>query len=123
MERTLTKDIRIKSGTEGPRQDPYSYTEYHVRGVVLHLGLAEWIRVQGHDRLPEHGVTPLECFERLTGFTPDLLEKAYRKSISRCRKCGCKRLESQSGFPGEELIVCSRCGEIITTEFHESEII
>jgi len=43
--------ISTRTGTEGPRHDPYSFTEITVeaRGhrVTVHYGLGEWIEVDG----------------------------------------------------------------------------
>jgi len=44
-------DYYRKSGTEGPRHDPYGYTEITARrnghAVTLHTGLAVWLKVNG----------------------------------------------------------------------------
>jgi hypothetical protein len=43
--------FKVKCGNEGPKHDPYGYSEYSFeyrgRKYVIHLGLAQWIEVDG----------------------------------------------------------------------------
>lgn len=51
--------IRITSGTEGPRHDPYSWTELEVtrsdgRCATLRSGLGSWLELDGGTRVEEY---------------------------------------------------------------------
>jgi len=56
------RDFWIKSGTEGPRHDPYSYEEYsfYYKGkfFIAHFGLLEWIKVDGERQECPRGLEP-----------------------------------------------------------------
>src|SRR5215469_13131150 len=86
----------IKTGSEGPYYDPYSYTEFsYLRHrdksvTTLHLGLGEWLEVNG----VKEGCVLLreeELFKHLTGFYSWQWEFFIRRLRKKCRKCGCKR--------------------------------
>lgn len=54
----IKEDILVIKGTEGPTQDPYSYTEFSFTDdeeviTTLHLGLSEWLKIG--DRTVEDG--------------------------------------------------------------------
>lgn len=38
------KNVNVRKGSEGPTHDPYSFTEYSVNGLTLHLGLGTWLK-------------------------------------------------------------------------------
>lgn len=70
--------VRIRSGSEGPSHDPYSYHEITVerlgREVTLHLGLAVWREIDGAMRLTTAYSSESEIiqdFVELTGGTPE----------------------------------------------------
>jgi len=78
----MTRKLRMKHGTEGPRHDPYGFTEYELledtRRVVLHLGLAERCTAEEGNRIVQaqgDGAGPL--FERIAGMTVATFEKAW----------------------------------------------
>lgn len=123
-----------RRGTEGPRHDPYGYTELTVqfRGheVILHEGLAEWLVIDGTMYDPKNQMAQLgpratnrQMFEAFLGFTPDQLARWDRKLKSRCRDCGSKSFKYASGYPGEEFVLCADCGQVIDSDFYESAII
>lgn len=66
--------VFVRNGTEGPRHDPYSYTEITFvktdgTEIVYHDGLAQWITVNGVKQpcdYDEH----VGLFEELTGIAP-----------------------------------------------------
>lgn len=66
------------------------------------------------------------AFERYVGVSIekfiDTLDAQNQKDISKCPKCKSKDLKWQSGFPGEELLICNKCNEIVASEMHWSEI-
>lgn len=38
------KDVAVRSGSEGPKHDPYAFSEYSAKGYTLHLGLGETLK-------------------------------------------------------------------------------
>lgn len=115
----------ITSGTEGPINDPYGWSEYRLGDVTIHLGLGEWIKVKGEvtptELLGEGGA--LAEFVKLTGYTVKQIERIATNFTSRCGKCGSKKLEDRSGFPGETLVCCTVCECICHTRFNPEAII
>lgn len=74
--------VSVRSGTEGPRNDPYAFQEYAVTmswGVIItyHTGLDEWMRVGDGprviDNLWDGRSAALLRFEALVGFDLDQL--------------------------------------------------
>lgn len=131
--RTGSGRVDIKRGTEGPRQDPWSYTEttYRCRQVsaMLHDGLAVYCTVTinngptklyegrlGDDRVVHY------AFAAATGYTAEQLHKFIKRAQNRCRACGCGSTHTESGFPGETLNVCDNCGTIIAGSFNRSAV-
>lgn len=118
-------EVSTQSGTEGPRHDPYHFTEYHatVRGVevVLHEGLAEWIEVNG--RKPATGRNPRDEFAWLVGYTPEQLEMfASRLASSKFRAHKAHGgFRAERGYPGETMTVC-KCGECLDYSFNEDAV-
>lgn len=120
-------------GTEGPSHDPYSYEELTVcknnKTVTLHLGLAEWIEIDGKRQeavfrnMTEYAFDPSEEFKLQTGMTVEQFERRYYSNHNTCKKCGCDTTHSVAGFPGESLNVCDNCGEVVSSDFNEREII
>jgi Fe2+ or Zn2+ uptake regulation protein len=62
-------------------------------------------------------------FTTMTGFTADKFMQAMEEKRSRCRNCGKTTFHCDRGFPGEHLVICDKCGQIIDTDFCEAEII
>ena len=81
-------DVCIIYGSEGPRHDPYSFTEYQfiLKGVdiILHEGLSCWLQI-GDERIhPEFGprydqscFEMKEKFEKMIGHSLDELEEYW----------------------------------------------
>lgn len=118
--------LDMRNGTEGPRHDPYSFIEYIFEGeqkVTLHLGLAEWVAVDGKKLgVPD----PVEMFKVFTTFSPHQFEKAYQKlhgPKQRCPHCSGKSFDWVSGYPRESLQICSSCENIVYCDFNESAIL
>lgn len=66
-------NIHVKRGSEGPRHDPYSYTEVTFyftnkkrKPVIYHAGLGEWTK-HGKNTYEEN---PAAMFQKLTGLNP-----------------------------------------------------
>ena len=120
--------LSLKHGSEGPRHDPYAYTEYTVRvnGEVhtLHLGLAEWY-AKNEKRNTHYDPYAIQKFEAAIGFTLVTFNKAIDRFRypDKCRKCNSRDINWRSGFPGEELLVCEGCGAILASDFNESAIV
>jgi hypothetical protein len=120
----------IRHGSEGPPQDPYSFTEYSVNknGIVitLHLGLAEWLQVE-NEKFYEHNSSSsdtlnlIDEFKILTGIDPFEAEDDYNNP--RCSDHPEADVEEVSGHPGESFAVCSVCKKILESYFNEAEII
>ena len=117
--------ISMKNGVDGPPWDPYGYVEYTFTGkceVTLHLGLAEWIRVDGFElEVPN----PTAAFETLTDLTIDRCQKIYDRlhgPQKSCRNCHGKAFDWKQGFPGESLQICTKCQTIVHCAFNESEV-
>jgi hypothetical protein len=131
--RTLSR----RTGSEGPQHDPYSFTEWTVdtnlSTVTLHSGLAQWVEVNG-DRWShssfnswgehyEEGIKMLEeTFELETGIPVSKLEKYYDRIHHPKHCCAKPQLEWKRGYPGEHLLICSNCGELLDSEFYLSEV-
>jgi len=119
--------VDIRTGTEGPRHDPYGYEELTVTSercgtVTLHEGLGCWLRVNGacanegdHDRC-------VALFEHVCGITAKAARRAYERLRNRCQNCGCTDQRALSGYPGETLYLCVRCDAVVHVDFNEAAI-
>lgn len=125
--------IARETGSEGPRHDPYAYTEITVhradgREVTLHSGLAEWMTYSdGRVERRFDDPIPVLCnkFEAIVGITPEVAEKAWREQRERpIRFHNCKPPSMQwvSGYPGEEFLMCDHCKAILDSTFDRSAI-
>jgi len=123
--------VWVKSGSEGPRHDPYAYEELEVKTpqghVILHNGLGTWLVNNGVqiEVPPTNSEKWLrtEAFTKLTGYTTEQLGRIAWKLSSRCRKCGGREFYSASGYPGETFECCSNCHEVVSTCFDISAVI
>lgn len=123
-----------RTGSEGPRHDPYHYDEWHVttpKGeVVLHEGLGTWLKVNGkeleHDRRFSYNdwerYLRETAFPIYTGYPLGQLQRLAHRIKSRCRECGSRDFRSEAGYPGEYFDVCEKCGHIQGGYFNESEV-
>ena len=132
MEETLINHPRLRAsrrtGSEGPRHDPYHFEELRVDtpagSTVLHGGLAEWIKHEGH-RMDWYDQDPqkiTDVFEKLTGYSVEFIERVARRLASRCRRCGGRDFHEESGYPGETFTVCDGCSDVVGTRFCQSAI-
>jgi RNA polymerase subunit RPABC4/transcription elongation factor Spt4 len=122
------------TGLEGPSQDPWTYEIYtfenNFKKVELRVGLVESLHVNGHKALimpePYDGNENHEqLFEEHTGMTVRDFQRTYSRihNPKNCPKCGSKKREWFSGFPGEEFMACSNCGQIIDQSFDIGAVI
>lgn len=117
--------IRIRTGSEGPRHDPYHYTELTVwrLGHVwrLHTGMGVWLQKDGsHWEGDEEKL--IQQFINETGADPGQWAHWYYQARHRCRQCGTRELESHDGFPGETLTTCPKCKIIVYSDINWSAI-
>ena len=117
--------ISMKTGVDGPPWDPYGYAEYTFEGkceVTVHLGLAEWIKVDGRElEVPDAAA----AFETLTDLSIDRCQRIYDRlhgPQNSCRKCHGRKFEWTQGFPGESLQICVKCKAVAHLAFNESEV-
>jgi hypothetical protein len=133
--------ISIRTGSEGPRHDPYHFIEITVhrpngKKVTHHSGLAEWARVEWPDPSGlksqtrilqvEHEPLARNTFTEHAGVTPERAEKAHHEVKSRrirFHSCGTKHLREVNGYPGETLTVCGKCGKTLDAHFDLSAVI
>ncbi len=76
--------VDVRTGSEGPRQDPYHFEEISVDGragcVELHVGLGAWLSLGGIV-LVEHDFAACRSkFEELVGVDPDVLLMSIRRN-------------------------------------------
>lgn len=132
--KTSRGTLEIKTGTEGPRHDPYSYTEYSIilpdgREVTMHEGLGEYLKVDGEVVTTgyDNYHKMLQEFIRLTGIDPHQVEKyreraKFKRATGSCPEGGKHKAVWQHGHPGEHLLICQKCDEILDSRFVRSEI-
>lgn len=131
MQKTIKMNgvsVYVKTGTEGPRYDPYGYVEYKCRGrngfgqYILHLGLIEWIEHQLDNRtLKKDTQSNVQMkWELLTGIKVDDVEEVVNQPHF-C-ECGCKKTKTMEGYPGEVFEMCTACNAIVDSIFCESAI-
>jgi len=121
--------ISRRSGSEGPRHDPYSYVEFKVTIndaiFTLHMGLAEFLEVESPrgtirvDNTNEHPNQVETLFEDLSGVDLDQLEPWYDRvhgRPNRCPRCGCRETVCHDGYVGEQIEVCAKCKKIVWCE-------
>jgi hypothetical protein len=134
--KTLTgRTITFRSGTEGPRHDPYGWREVTVETTWRYAdGMERTLVASFRDglgvRVAMNG-QPITCdetkavdvFKILTGMTPAQAEVYHDRARFRCSTCGNhKQFRSVDGYPGEMLYVCTRCESIVTGDFDRSVI-
>lgn len=120
--------VEIKTGSEGPKHDPYHYQEITVKRadgtwVKIHAGLAEWLETSAGDRIVDEYRSLRLKFEELAGITPEMAERTctrvYMRKLSLHNKHDTLWC---NGFPGEELLYCRTCNTVIDTSFNISEV-
>lgn len=138
----VERKLSSRTGSEGPRHDPYGYHEYTVEiqingfknVITYHCGLGEWLEING-DRIDhgsfnswgkeyDQGTKILDnIFEDVAGFEIGKFEEYLNEIDSRNRRCCDKpRLEWVHGFPGEHLLICQTCHKIVDSQFVRSEV-
>jgi hypothetical protein len=131
MEQTLINhprlSVRLVTGTEGPRHDPYHYTELRISTpqgeTVVHQGLSVFamlgdqrIDASGKDYDSPNAWCDLILEDR-AGYTMRQLERIHRKSRTRCPAGGHHDTMLVYGFAGESFEHCEKCGKFIDSYF------
>jgi len=143
--KVVKRRLMHNTGSEGPRHDPYAFEEFTLleqeegrepRRVTIHLGLAEWVKLNGRVEADITGYdlngtgSVEDKFEELTGLTFRGAVRLYHRANRLekiCPKCGAGIGKARwcDGYPGESFLVCrpSECGYMYTSSFNESAII
>ena len=131
--------IISKAGVEGPRYDPYAYEEliiYHrtsddmpERIITIHEGLVNYVKINDNDKVSfstdEHEYGCMSSYvEGLLGVTLKTLHRISEKKSNpnKCPKCYSKKLQWFPGYPGETILVCMNCNNLVTSSFDKSAI-
>lgn len=105
------RELSLRTGTEGPRHDPYGYEERIVTvnncTYKLHLGLACYGKEE--DETMVEGEEAVAWWMARTGLSPDQFDKAYLRLTEPPRRCpACRsKVEYHSGYVGEPIACCS----------------
>lgn len=125
----VTRKVTFRSGTEGPRHDPYHYDETTITTpglqVTFHCGLSTYLMVNGNitrAHTPDERRELWQRFAELTGGTPEQWQHWQARRDSKCRQCGNKRLTWVAGHPGETLKYCGKCHHVAATHFDRSVV-
>jgi hypothetical protein len=125
--------ICLRNGMEGPRQDPYSFTETTFKRGDLKVRLREGIGLRLEVTTPQGYAQLDQClslsedsiyflFKVYTGYTPRQLAKLVERVSQKCRKCGSWKITCERGHPGEYLAVCANCKNILSGHFNVAEV-
>ena len=121
--------VNVEIGTEGPSQDPYSFDRYTLtikrwwglKEVTIHLGLGEYIKV--NDKEVANDYKDMEKpFKKATGLDLGEFLNAMQAPETYVCKCGCDRILTKQGFPGETFDVCEDCGRILHAEVNINDV-
>ena len=124
-------NIKINTGDEGPKHDLYLFVEMLVETtdgckIKTHCGLVNWMEI-GDERSHYYNDEDLKLmakrFEQHVGMSYAQAWRAYDKFHSRCHKCGGTSFDCVDGFPGETLVICTKCKSVCDCHFDESAII
>ena len=135
-------NFETKSGTEGPRHDPYSYEEFIVAvqpdyRVTFHIGFSTWVEEFSKNAPVETvrheflGIMDSNAilraaeakFEELVGYSIQQCAR-FKDRLKKSRQCLCskKHWEWVDGYPGESLLLCRQCGHVNDYSFNMSAI-
>ena len=130
MERQVG-NIKVRMGEEGPKHDPYSFTEYEtdVNGhrTVFHFGaLGSWLKIGHNTKIffdhQNHFPHSVQVeFERLVGRTIESIDDELNRPPV-CPDHPEADTISQAGYPGESFECCSVCGKVVDTHFNRSAV-
>lgn len=124
-------EISVDTGSEGPKHDPYGYTEVTVyfedRTVTVHSGLVVWHEIRYSDG-PFHRIhCPYEeaerLFEKETGVSIEKAHRLWEQRQTYCGDCETSDYSERAGYPGETFIVCNHCGGVISSQLNLGAVI
>lgn len=124
--RFATGQLVLNTGTEGPRHDPYSYTEWtierHGIKTVLHLGLGEWLQQNDYPVLDSNNskANLVELFEKCAGVSLKTCAKVMQRILPCCAN---PKLVEVEGYPGESMVYCQSCDKVVDVDFDENAVI
>lgn len=127
-----------RSGTEGPRHDPYGWEEFEVHRngneVMYRAGGLGYVRLylnglcafELYDRDGPVSSTVDKFFELHTGHSrrewEEATERLMAHRMSKCSECGSKHFKAERGYPGETFTVCADCGHVVASDMNYSAI-
>jgi hypothetical protein len=125
--------VLVKTGREGPRFDPYSYTEYKATmpstSFEIHRGLAFWVRTNGGPKINITGRNYDDderfvdnVFRYATGYTLRQLIRFHDSAKARCIEGGRHNTISMGGYCGETFDVCTKCNRVVDSFFDRESI-
>lgn len=144
--RTGSGRIELRTGSEGPKHDPYAYIELTLVKDAEHVvrtrggevvedavrpakytahygGLAHWCTMDG-EFVKVDGEDVDTTFEQMTGFTTRQIERFIDKLDGRgCPSHGWRFAHDERGYPGETFTVCGECGHTISSSFNINAVI
>lgn len=133
MSTLIRRSFDVSHGSEGPKHDPYSYTEFSMfaeyadgnnKTVVVHHGLSEYVMVNGIVQRPSSTEELDLLLLQEVGITFSKLDRlAHKKEHpDRCPKCRSREFNCTGGFAGETIVFCVKCGSYISDNFSMSMI-
>lgn len=120
--RTPRGTFTIRNGVEGPKHDPYGYTEYTWKAkngekITLHCGMRDILSIGSNKKHIAYEDTGRKIiadkFTELVGISPRKLFRAIERANHICKNCGSTHIHTESGYPGETFYICGKCGNII----------
>ena len=138
MKNIIARTIGIIYGTYGSAHDPYGYSERSMCtrfsdgtqvSIMVHLGLNCKADVDGVE-IDLCGTAMSEGgreFEKLTGISASgfisMIGKTKTRRLRSCRDCGSRKISGMSGFPGEYIYICGKCGRVADSGVDVSAVI
>lgn len=123
--------VTLRTGSEGPKHDPYHYDEYEFKTpaglAYIHDGLARYLRI-GSKRIElnsERCSDPMvleQYAKMICGYTLTQIRRFAERRKARCPKGGAHQLRSMPGMPGETFAVCTKCDDVVDSYFNLSEV-
>ncbi len=128
----IQRSVSSRAGSEGPRHDPYGYTEIRIdirysdreSHIIIHMGLAEWIEIDDGEncrRVEPYDMGQIgfwKFVDEVIGVPLASIQKYIDRREAppkRCPDCQGKLVEGQ-GFVGEGVLYCEKCGKIVWSQ-------
>jgi hypothetical protein len=124
--------ISVKTGSEGPRHDPYHYEEFTVERngakFMEHCGLAHYVEMfEPGWAKPLHIDNPKgvgKACQAVTGFTLNEWRRfIHKRDNAKARQHRGHDVRSECGYPGEYFTICHTCGgEMLDSHFNIGDV-